>query len=165
MTFAEVADEVGGVKRLVNDVYVAHADETAENHPYFDLQAAAADRDVDIALTSGGYETPLASLTDPKLRTAWLGLVIGYLSKFSSDRQQWMKDAEESGRADLAAVASRQLKVLGAIEADESDDASGAIFGQFEDNRLFSVGDPYSDMNSVYGSLGPGPRRFGRSSR
>lgn len=162
MTFAAVADEVGGVKRLVNDVYVGHADETADAHPYFDTQAAAADRDVDIALTSGGYETPLASLTDPKLRTAWLGLVIGYLSKFSSDREQWMKDAEKSGRADLAAIASRELRVLGAIEADETDDAAGAIFGQYDGNRLFDIGDPYSDMNSVFKTLGPGPRRVSR---
>lgn len=169
MTFAEVAEAVGGVKRLVKEggVYVGHHDETDESHPFFDEMAAISDADVNQALSAGGYEYPLASLTDPKLRNAWLGIQIGYLSQSSSDREQWMKDLEAAGRDYLALIASRApgVIVLGAVEADESDDASGAIFGQFEDNRLFSVGDPYSDMNSVYGSLGPGPRRFGRSSR
>lgn len=159
-TFAEVANAVGGEKRLLNDVYVGHADETAESHPYFDMHAATADRDVDIALDAGGYEYPLPSLTDPKLRNAWLGIVIGYLSQASSDREQWMKDLEAAGRADLAAIASGQLKVLGATEADDTEEADLAIMGQLPINSPFALDDPWSDVNRVYGSLGPSPRRW-----
>lgn len=162
MSFAAVADAVGGDKRLVQSVYVGHQDETADNHPYFDDMAAIADRDVNLALESGGYEYPLVSLTDVKLRNAWLGIVIGYLSQASSDREQWMKDLEAAGRADLAAIASRELKILGAIEADESEDASMSIFGQQDETRLFAVGDPFSSVNSVFSNLGPGPRRYSR---
>ena len=160
MTFAEVANAVGGAKRLVQDVYVGHEDETAESHPYFDMHAATADRDVDIALTAGGYETPLASMTDPKLRNAWLGIAIGYLSQASSDREEWMKDLEAAGVAFLARIANREdgITIIGAVEADETVDASGAIFGQVPDG-LFALDDPYSSVNTVYEYLGPGPRR------
>jgi hypothetical protein len=161
MTFAEVADAVGGVKRLVHDVYVGHEDETVDAHPYFDMHAATADRDVDIALNAGGYETPLSSMTDPKLRNAWLGIVIGYLSQASSDREEWMKALEAAGIAFLARIANREdgITVIGAIEADETVDASGAIFGQQDGSRLFALDDPWSSVNTVYENLGPGPRK------
>lgn len=160
MTFAQVADEVGGVQRLVQRVYVGgHEDETAEEHPYFDIQAAKADRDVNVALDRGGYETPLNALTDPKLRNAWLGIFIGYASQSSSQREQWMKDLQTAGEADLANIANGSLKVTGATvkEVDTSSEETG-IWGDFDESPLFALGDPYSGINEVAPML-PGPRR------
>lgn len=158
-TFAEVADKVGGVPRLVGDVMVGHADETEESHPFFDSQAEVADREVDIALAQGGYETPLTTpLTDAKLKNAHLGVLLGLLSETSSSREEWMIDLEEAGREYLAQIAARQVTVVGGeVVAEEAD---GGIFGQLDETPLFAIGDPYADVNSVYGNLGPGPRSW-----
>lgn len=159
-TFAETAAAVGGVQRLTSTVMVGHEDETLESHPFFDDKVLVADQEVDTALDSAGYETPLDSITDAKLKNAHLGVLLGLLSETSSAREQWMIDLEASGRAYLAQIAARQVAVIGAEPLAE--EADGGIFGQLDETPLFAIGDPSADVNSVYADLGPGPRSWRR---
>lgn len=165
MTFQQVADMVGGTKRLTGSdtepgVMVGGAADTEEAHPIFDMHAAVADREVDVALKRGGYETPLVALTDAKLRNAWLGIFIGLVSQSSSAREDWMKDLEKAGRADLAALSAGEFVVIGAVEEDTSEQANEAIFGQHEAFADFDQSDPFSGMNRVYSNLGGGRTRY-----
>jgi hypothetical protein len=159
LTFDEVAEAVGGARRLLTAVMVGSHGDTAESHPFFDRQLAVAAREVDVELARGGYAVPLDALTDPKVKNAALGILIGLLSETSSAREQWMIDLEAAGIAYLKRIGDRDgVTVLGATE--DAAEERGEIFGSDPPTPLFALGDPYSGVNEVYGSLGPSRRRW-----
>ncbi len=157
LTFAEVAKEVKGTKRLLE--ILAGTGDTADVHPYFDSKAAETDATVNAALEQGGYVTPLAvPLTDGPLRNAWLGLMLHALLQTDSGKEAWVEKLYAAALAHLAKISNREgITVIGAAEDEESGVAS--VIGTFEEEAVFDLGDPYAQVHDVYADLGR-PRRW-----
>lgn len=157
-TWAKVAAKVGGEDRLINAVLGAgRQDETANDHPFFDSQSPLVDAEIDAALSDGGYVTPLASITDPLLENAAIGLMVGRLSEDNSSREPWMEKMEASARLLLKAIAEGDHIVAGAVLATTDDESSGAVFGENHEVPMWNALDPFSGVNEVFRSIGPSP--------
>lgn len=158
VTFAEAANKVGGARRLTKDIMVGHEDETAESHPFFDDMAEEASSDGDIALAAAGYVTPLESVTDPQFKSAVMGRTFHKVSETATQREEWIDKAEAAAAAYFANLAAGLVKLVGG-EVVEDDLRDDGIFGQFDEEPLFQLGDPYAKIHDVYTDLGRGPSR------
>lgn len=155
-----MADFVEGEKRLTEDLI--RRSETAENHPYFDQQVAAAEVLADAALDAGGWVTPLGEpLTDPMLRNAIAGVVVGLLTQTNSSREQWMTTVYNEGMQHLKAIEEGTVTtIIGAVPTEEAG-GDLAIDGLLLDDPVFDTADPDAASLRVFPPLGhPRPYRW-----
>mgnify|MGYP003423069955 CR=1 FL=1 len=156
VTWAEVAEAVQGEQRL-KDILIPRV-ETAESHPFFDQQLAVAQRRADVELEQAGYDTPLASVDDPLLKNAIIGLLVGLLTESSSSREAFMDALHESALAYFKRLGKGTITVLGA-DPDATPTAeslmveSHATAGAFD----FETGD--AEILGVFAGLGADPSR------
>jgi hypothetical protein len=154
VTWSEVASAVKGDKRL-RDLLLPLT-ETADAHPFFDEQAAAASQIADAELERGGYAVPLdAPLEDVQLRNAVIGVLIGLLTISNSNREAWMEKLEAAGYAWLAKIGDGEVTVIGAStdSTDEIAAGAGTFHGTEIDDPVFDIGDPRASVLDVFPSL------------
>lgn len=158
VTWAEAADKVGGEQRLKTQVMVGHADETSEEHPFFDEQAETASADADAALKLARYEAPLETVTDAKFKGAVMGRLFDLLSETADSRPDWIDKLAESADAYFSQLSMGTIVVIGADREEADED--GGLFSHLDETPQFQLGDQYAGINDVYADLGPRARRW-----
>lgn len=156
-TWEEVAEAVQGEQRL-KDMLLPRV-ETAEEHPYFDQQLAIASRRADVALEVAGFTTPLASVTDPLLKNAIIGYLIGILTQSSSSREPFEQALFAAAEAYFAKMEKGGVTVLGVVEDEDSTEAALTMGGNFERESVFDFTQADAEILGVFASLGRGSFR------
>jgi len=153
----EVAEAVQGEQRL-KDMLLPRI-ETAEDHPFFDQQAAVADRRADVELEQAGYETPLADASDPLFKNAWIGLLVGLLTEGSSNREPFEDALHKSALDYFKRLGKGTVTVLGA-DVDETPVNSSLMIGSNANaNPTFDYESGDAEILGVFSGLGAGPGR------
>lgn len=158
VTWTEFADALQGEDR-VKRMHPKLKTETADAHPFFSSQLAIAARRADVELEQAGYEIPLASISDPLLKNAIIGLLVSVITETSSSREPFADSLASSADAYFKRLGKGTITVLGATE-DDTPQMGALMIGSAMDTPVFDVG---GEAEHVFARFGPFGDRWGRS--
>jgi hypothetical protein len=154
LTWDEVAEAVQGEERLQS--MLLPRIETEDDHPFFDQQLAVAQRRADVELEQAGYEVPLDSVTDPLLKNAIIGLLVGLLTEASSGREPFMDALYKAALEYFKRLGKGTITVLGA-EVDDTPETESLMLGTTPDRPVFDYsGGADAEILHVLAPLGSG---------
>lgn len=154
VTREEIEDAVQGARRL-DEILEGRSDPDA----YLAGKITEAEQYANKKLARGGYDSPLDEpVTDQTFKSAVIGLVIGFATIGSSNREPFEERMYEIAVAYFDDVANGKMSIEGGARAESPSYAS--LLVSDPEPAAFDYADPDAEATRVFGTLAPPIRRM-----